>query len=105
MEAISQEEAGGVPKQEAPLFTKRGADFRHKHLCPRDDLKRPERPRTALATMRTNAQNAHPEFERRSSGQGGEPGNSFSCLFTFSENSAVCYIFRHRSCCHGRSSP
>ena len=40
----------------------------------RDDIKRPERPRTALATMRTSGNNNNPEFERRSSGQGGEPG-------------------------------
>ena len=43
-------------------------------LYSRDDVKRPERPRTALATMRTSGNNNNPEFERRSSGQGGEPG-------------------------------
>ena len=43
-------------------------------LSSRDDIRKPERPRTALATMRTSGDNNNPEFERRSSGQGGEPG-------------------------------
>ncbi len=78
MEAISVEDentppGGNVSLQNQPtLFTKRPQ--RYKHLCPRDDLKRPERPRTALATMRPSALNSNPEFEKRSSAQGGEPG-------------------------------
>ena len=63
-------------EQQPTLFTRRvGANHRPKHLCNREDVKRPERPRTALATMRHSGNSQHPEFERRSSGQGGhEPG-------------------------------
>ena len=75
MEAISQEagkeeeQAGVVTAVEAGLTSNRP-----KHYCTRDDVRRPERPRTALATMRTSQHGSHPEFEKRSSGQGGEPG-------------------------------
>ena len=84
MEAISQEELpnNAAPDAEPPLnqptlFTRRGGvgAQRPKHLCNREDVKRPERPRTALATMRHSGNSQHPEFERRSAGQGGhEPG-------------------------------
>ena len=79
MEAISHgepsDEAGGTggpaagPDSQPTLFTRRGPQHRNKHLCPRDDLKKQERPRTALATMRPTGGNSNPEFERRSLGQ------------------------------------
>ena len=84
METITHEDHQNVqPEQtiEQPtLFTRRETTKGHrpKHLCNREDVKRPERPRTALATMRHSGNSQHspdPEFERRSSGQGGhEPG-------------------------------
>ena len=84
MEAISQEEAptnAAADVEQPTLFTRRGGvgAQRPKHLCNREDVKRPERPRTALATMRHSGNSQHPEFERRSAGQGGhEPGiNAF----------------------------
>ena len=62
--------AGGPAESQQPtLFTRRGPQHRNKHLCPRDDLKKQERPRTALATMRPSGGNSNPEFERRSLGQ------------------------------------
>lgn len=77
MEAISQEGNSPPPPpppKEQGFFPGRGVtDHRPKHYCPRNDFKKQERPRTALATMRTS-NNQNPEFERRSSGQGGEPG-------------------------------
>ena len=84
METITHEDNANAVQpeqtveQQPTLFTRReGANgHRPKHLCNREDVKRPERPRTALATMRHSGNSQHhPEFERRSSGQGGhEPG-------------------------------
>lgn len=70
MEAISQENPEEAkPEAQPTLFTRRGPQHRNKHFCPRDDVKRQERPRTALATMRHTGGNMNPEFERRSLGQ------------------------------------
>lgn len=77
MEAISQEaNATNAPNdsQQTYYSGRQVPEHRNKHLCPRDDVRRQERPRTALATMRTSSNNNNPEFERKSSGQGGEPG-------------------------------
>ena len=73
MEAISDGGTGedSFPEQNQPtLFTRR------KLPGPHTEVKRPERPRTALANMRPPAGSGRrqdPEFEKRSSGQGGEP--------------------------------
>ena len=70
MEAISQENPEEATTEAQPtLFTRRGPQHRNKHFCPRDDIKKQERPRTALATMRHTGGNMNPEFERRSLGQ------------------------------------
>ena len=88
MEAISQEgEDGGYYAEEPPqnqptLFTKRSTleqqQNSRKRSAQQKQSRRNERPRTALATMRpmgsSKSYQKDPEFERKSSAQGEEPG-------------------------------
>ena len=88
MEAISQEgEDGGYyaeapPQNQPTLFTKRSTleqqQNSRKRTAQQKHHRRNERPRTALATMRpmgsSKSYQKDPEFERKSSAHGEEPG-------------------------------
>ena len=85
MEAISQEADDGQyyadsahrPLAQPTLFTRRSTPRQQQYSrkANSQNMKRMERPRTALATMRpSKSVIKDPEFEKRSSGQGEEPG-------------------------------